>query len=300
MTNAGIRLVWLPDMTRKRGALFALLSALMFGVGTPLIKLRFSAVEPLLLSALINLGSTVGVALFADIVRGPSKLFTRENRVPFTGSLLFGAILGPVLLVWGIGHTPGSAAALLLNLEAAFTAVIAWLIFREHMGPRVVFGLVLTTLGGVVVSANAGTGPGRFSAGLAIAGACLCWAIDNNCTVRLRDVAPAQFTFWKGLISGGILLVACLAWGISLPTGRTLAEAAALGACCHGLALLVFVMALQRLGAGRTAAYFAMAPFAGAATAVLLLDDPVTPQLLLAAALMAGGVASLFTEPHHS
>ena len=285
-------------MSRKNGALFALLAALLFGLGTPLIKLRFSAVNPLLLGALINLGSGVIVALISRVEWHPGQLFSRGNRLPFIGSLATGGMAGPVLLVWGIAHAPGSSAALLLNLEAAFTALIAWLIFREHIGTRVVLGLVLVTAGGVLVSASEASGPGRIEAGLAIAGSCLCWAIDNNCTVRLKSVSAAQFTFWKGEISGGVMITSCLVGGLSIPNGRMLFEALALGACCHGLALLVFVMALQRLGAGRTAAYFSTAPFIGAATAVVILGDPVTSQLLLAAGLMACGVASLITEPH--
>lgn len=284
-------------MTRNRGALFALLAALLFGIGTPLIKLLFSGVDPILLGALINLGAALGVAIITRIPWRLGDLTRRENRLPFAGSVICGGVLAPVLLVWGIAHAPGSAAALLLNLEAAFTALIAWIFFRENIGPRFVIGLVLVTLGGVLVSVNEGSGPGRIAAGLAIAGSCLCWAIDNNCTARLQGVTPAQFSLWKGIIAGGVLLAACLVIGTPFVSGRIFGQAILLGACCHGLALLVFVTAIQRLGAGRTAAYFAAAPFVGAATSLVLLGDPVTSQLLIAAVLMAAGVTALITEP---
>lgn len=286
------------SMNRKHGALFALLAALLFGVGTPLIKLRFSAVDPILLAALINLGAALGVAVITRIGWRLGNLTLPVNRLPFAGSILCGGILAPALLVWGIAHVPGSAAALLLNLEAAFTALIAWAFFRENIGPRFVIGLVLVTLGGVLVSGNAGSGSGRALAGLAIATSCLCWAIDNNCTARLKEVTPAEFSLWKGIIAAAALFVICAARGTPLVALNVLGEAVILGACCHGLALLVFVTALQRLGAGRTAAYFAAAPFVGAAASVALLGEEITPALVCAASLMAAGVAALLTEPH--
>lgn len=289
----------MPAPSPRHGATYALLAALLFGVGTPLIKRWFSGVDPLLLAALLNLGAALGVAAWTRIPWRFGTLALAPNRLPFAGSLLCGGLLAPVLLVWGIAHTPGASAALLLNLEAGFTALLAWAFFRERLSARLVLGLALITAGGVLVSSSdAGSGPGRAAAALAIAASCLCWAIDNNCTARLRQVTPAQFALWKGLLASGALFALCACRETPGGDWRTLGGAVLLGVFCHGLALLVFVMALQRLGAGRTAAYFAAAPFVGAAASVALLGDPITRPLLVAAALMAGGVAALLTEPY--
>jgi drug/metabolite transporter (DMT)-like permease len=285
-------------MTRRRGICCALIAAVLFGAGMPLIKLGFSAFDPLLLSAFLNLGAALGVALVTRIPWGLGALTTRCNRLPFAGSAVCGGVLAPVLLVWGIAHTPGSAAALLLNLEAPFTTLIAWFFFREKIGLRFVLGLGMVTTGGVLVSINGGSGPGQAVAGLAIAASCLCWAIDNNCTARLKEVRPAQFSLWKGVISGLFLLVLCGGLRIPLPGTPALGKALLLGAFCSGLPLIAFVSAIQCLGAGRAIAFFASAPFVGAALSVALLGDPVTPRLLLAAVLMVLGVAALLTEPH--
>ena len=95
-------------MTHNRGVLFALLAALLFGIGTPLIKLRFSAVDPLLLAGLINLGAALGVAALTRTPWRLGRLVARENRLPFAGSVVCGGILAPALLVWGVAHAPGS------------------------------------------------------------------------------------------------------------------------------------------------------------------------------------------------
>lgn len=283
-------------MHRKFGTPLALISALLFGVGTPLIKLRFSGVDPLLLAGLISIGSSVGVALLTRVSWDPAKLLEPRNRHYFGGSVTTGGIAAPFLLMWGIAHAPGSTASLLLNLEAALTALIAWGVFRDRLGNRVVFGLVLVTIGGVIISTSKSSGGVHFTASLAVAMSCVCWAVDNNCTARLRDVISAQFTFWKGILSGGVLLgVFAFMRAAPLPDHRTIVEAFLLGTCCHGIALLAFVIAMKQLGASQTTAYFAIAPFVGASMAVLLLGEPVSARLLLSAALMAVGVIALLT-----
>ncbi len=288
----------MPQTRHRQGALLALLAALLFGAGTPLIKLFFGAVDPIWLGALISLGSGLGVAAVMRVRWRIGPLVTRENRLPFAGSTLIGGAMAPVLLVWGISHAPGSAAALLLNLEAPFTTLIAWLFFREKVGVRFLVGLALVTLGSIVVSLHEGGGQGRVLAGFAVAGACLCWAIDNNCTAQLKGVEPAQFAIFKGLFAA-LLLFPLGVGRVGSSIGWSLTGAALLvGACSNGIALLVFVMSIQRLGAGRTAAYFATAPFVGAAASVAVLGEPVTPHLLAAAALMALGVGILLSERH--
>lgn len=285
-------------MNRQLGIALALLSAVLFGIATPLIKLRFSALDPLLLAGMLSIGSGAGVALLLRISWNPDRLLHGRNRLFFAGSVATGGIAAPFLLVWGIEHSLGSTASLLLNFEAALTALIAWGVFRDRISGRIVFGLVLVTLGGMVISTTANSGSDPFGGSLAVAASCLCWAIDNNFTARLQNIRSAQFTLWKGLISGVVLLGAFAALRATpLPGSQTIAEALLLGICCNGLALLAFVVALKQLGAGQTTAYFGIAPFVGAIMAVLVLGEPVSTRLVVAAALMASGVIALMTAP---
>jgi drug/metabolite transporter (DMT)-like permease len=215
----------------------------------------------------------------------------------FVVSVLSGGIASPFLLVWGTAHSTGSAASLLLNLEAVFTALLAWAVFRERLTLTVLAGLALVTAGGMVVSSGGGDGGEKsFLGALSVAGCCLAWAVDNNAMVRLKGVPPPLLTLWKGLLAGIVLLVSSFISGSPMPAQHSLVEAVLVGTGCYGIALLCFIHALNNAGAGRAAAYFAVAPFIGAAFSIILLNEPMSIRLFIAAGLMAAGLVTLFLE----
>ena len=172
----------------NRSVLFALLAAALFGASTPFAKLLVGEISPLLLGGLLYLGSGVGLSVTRVIRdRGwkPSGL-ARQEWPWLLGAILFGGVLGPVALLFGLTYTSGSTASLLLNLEAVLTALIAWIAFRENADRRVVLGMVAIVAGGVVLSWPTGEASASNWLGtLAIAAACLCWAIDNNLTRKV-------------------------------------------------------------------------------------------------------------------
>ena len=108
-------------MTRlPPGAAAALLAALLFGASTPLAKRLLGELPPVLLAGLLYLGSGVGLAILRALRRlraGETAPLTSRDVPWLAGAILFGGVLGPVLLMAGLESTPASAAALLLNLE---------------------------------------------------------------------------------------------------------------------------------------------------------------------------------------
>ncbi|WP_026036581.1 DMT family transporter [Limnohabitans sp. Rim47] len=286
-------------MNRSVGV--ALGAAALFGVSTPLAKWLVGEVQPLLLGGLLYLGSGLGLALM--------RLW-RERGWPASGlspyewpwlaaAILFGGVLGPVALMFGLTQTSGSVASLLLNLEAVLTAVLAWLVFKENADRRVVLGMLAIVAGGVVLSwptgqmaASDGLGPA------AIALACLCWAIDNNLTRKVSASDALFIASTKGLIAGGVNTAIALALGLSWPDSSTLLGIIVVGLLGYGVSLVWFVMALRGLGAARTGAYFSTAPFMGAAVAVLFLGETTSPLFWLASALMGLGVWLHLSERH--
>jgi drug/metabolite transporter (DMT)-like permease len=180
------------------------------------------------------------------------------------------------------------------------TALIAWFVFRENFDRRIALGMASIVAGAVVLAwpgggADAG---GPILPALAIAGACLAWAIDNNLT---RKVSLADATFIamvKGLAAGATNIGIAFALGAAMPAPGPALAGAAVGFVSYGVSLTLFVLALRHLGTARTGAYFSTAPFVGALIAVVALGEPVTPALGLAAFLMGAGVWLHVTEHH--
>src|SRR3954449_6024888 len=286
------------------GILFALTSALLFGASTPFAKLLLGTLDPWMLAGLLYLGSGLGLAALR-IGRRVMGRPTTETPLRFAdlpwlaGVVLAGGVIGPVLLMIGLAHTSASAGSLLLNLEGLATMAIAWLIFRENVDRRLLLGASAILAGAVLVSwpgERSGFGVGWGA--LAIAGACLAWGIDNNLTRKLSSADPVQIALIKGLIAGSVNLILSLAQGSTLPGLSVMLGAGIVGLAGYGISLVLFVLALRHLGTARTGAYFSTAPFVGAALAIVIFGDPVTPGLIVAGALMALGIYLHVSERH--
>jgi len=284
-------------MPPLHGIAAALAAALLFGASTPCAKLLLGEVDPWLLAGILYLGSGLGLSALRWVRRKEAAPLGRGDGKWLAGAVLAGGVAGPVLLLYGLAHTTAATSSLLLNAEGVLTALLAWIVFRENAGRRVVLGMAAIIAGAVVLSWPQGSVAASWPA-FAILAACLCWAIDNNLTrkVSLRD--PVQIAAIKGLGAGIGNLALALAWGAPLPAPGVVAIGAALGLFGYGLSLVAFVVALRDLGTARTGAYFSTAPFAGAALAVALLGEPLSPGLLAAALLMGVGVWLHLTERH--
>ena len=280
---------------RQRAIVFALLSAALFGASTPLAKILLGSTSPLLLAGLLYLGAGIGLGAWLAVRRGFRPI--AGGDLPWLGAaVIAGGIAGPALLMFGLVRTDGATASLLLNLEAVFTAVIAWVAFRENVDRRVFAGMVAIVIGGAVLSFQ---GTPRLESGtILIAAACLCWALDNNLTRRISGGDAATLACIKGLVAGSVNLGLALAQGAHLPAPGFLAVAGVVGLLGYGVSLALFIVALRDLGTARTAAYFSVAPFFGAGLAVLLLAETPGTAFWIATALMALGVGLHISERH--
>src|SRR5688572_24999756 len=270
----------------QRTAIFyALASAALFGASTPLAKLLVGEVQPLALAGLLYLGSGIGLLVwFLLRKRGERATHLSRADLPWlAGAILAGGVLGPALLMYGLTRTDGATASLLLNLEAVLTASIAWIVFRENVDRRVFLGMVAIVAGGVVLSWDEMPRGGGLTGPLLIAGACLAWAIDNNLTRRVSGGDAVTIAGVKGLVAGAVNLSLALFQGAALPGTGILASAAAVGLFGYGISLVLFVVALRNLGTARTGAYFSVAPFFGAALALLVLSESPSAAFWIAA-----------------
>ncbi len=280
-------------------------AAALFGLSAPMAKLLLPSSTPLVLASLLYLGGGLGLTCLEALRRmSPTGGSQREARlgskdVPLLlGVILCGGILGPVLMLTGLARLTGVTASLMLNLEGPFTILLALLVFGEHLGRAGALSAVSIMTGAMVLGLQEGELRGDVLGVLALAGACLSWAVDNNLTQRLSLKDPLSLVRIKALGSGACTLV--LAWltGQPFPSPRVLAATLVLGFASYGLSIVLDAYALRLLGAAREAAYFATAPFVGALAAVPLLGERLRPLDLLAGALMAVGVVLLLRERH--
>ncbi|MEO8847265.1 MAG: EamA family transporter [Casimicrobiaceae bacterium] len=288
-----------------RGVIYALGSAVLFGMSIPLAKLLVGVVSPLLLAGLLYAGAGLGLLLVLGVRRRWTHQGTAAN-LPRPGewrwlaaAIFFGGLAGPVALMYGLVTTAASTASLMLNLEAVFTALFAWFVFRENFDRRVGLGMLAIVSGGLLLAWTPGESGQASLGSLLIALACICWALDNNLTRKVAASDAVAIAGIKGLIAGAVSLSLALLLGDTLPAMRVIGAAAVVGFLGYGVSLVLFVLALRHLGSARTGAYFSVAPFFGAALAFLLQGEAVTWQLIVAGVLMALGVWLHLTE-HHS
>lgn len=276
--------------------LWCLIAAALFGASTPAAKALIGELSPLTLAGLLYLGAAIAVAPVA--FRGGSPAGRRDpaNRRRLAGVVLFGGILGPAALLYGLRTAPAASASLWLNLETLATTLFALLIFREHIGLRAGVAHGLLVLGGVLLAVPTA---GADSAAVGwIALACACWGLDNNLTALIDGFTPAQSTLAKGLVAGTFNLSAGLLLDGPSSGVAITALALGLGALAYGVSLLLYVGAAQQLGAARSQMIFSIGPFLGVPIAWLLLDEPVFGLQVVAGLIMLIAVGLLLGTTH--
>lgn len=287
----------IPTALRNRGVQAALLSAVLFGAGTPFAKALLGEVSPWLLAGLLYCGSGLGLSLVRLIRRAPRVHLAKNEILPLVGSIFFGGVLGPVLLLAGLANMPASGASLLLNAEGVFTALLAWFVFRENFDRRIAIGMAAIVAGAIVITVPQGVELGSPWPALAILGACLSWGLDNNITRKIALTDATWLAAVKGAVAGPVNLVLAFALGAQLPAVPNIAGAMLVGFFAYGISLTLFIVGMRHVGTARAGAYYSIAPFAGALIA-LAFGEPITWPLLLAAALMGVGIWLHLTERH--
>jgi drug/metabolite transporter (DMT)-like permease len=283
----------------RRGGIYGLLAAALFGLSAPIAKHLLGDVSPQVLAGLLYLGAGVGLSAWrAARPSAHEAALKRPDLLPLLGVIVSGGVLGPLLMLVGLERVSAVVGSLLLNLEGPLTMLLAVLFFREHLGR---YGLVAATfiLGGAALlkleTRSGGVdGWGMLAVGLA----CLAWAIDNNLTQRLSLRDPFAIVRIKTLAAGSFNLAVGFLLGGQLPGWRITAGALVLGLLSYGASVVLDAYALRLVGAAREAAYFATAPFVGALAATVISD--VGFRLLDVAAMctMAVGAAALLLERH--
>ncbi|MCR6478408.1 DMT family transporter [Variovorax sp. ZS18.2.2] len=281
-----------------RGGLLALLAAALFGISTPLVQHFGKGLGALTTAALLYAGAAaVGFASRQRVEREARMVRADLPRLSLMAA--FGAILGPVGLAWGLQHTSGTSASLMLTLEALFTALLARLLYQETMERRVWLAMLCLLAGGVALVLDQGRGGGTQLWGmLAVLVATAAWGMDNTLSRALAERDPGQVVLGKAAM--GAAATALLAWlfGERPPALTAAMVLFAVGASGYGLSLRFYLLAQRAFGAARTGSVFAFAPFIGAAFAIALGDRSGTWAMAVGGIFMMLGVALHLVESH--
>jgi drug/metabolite transporter (DMT)-like permease len=270
-------------------------SAVLFGASTPASKILLGRLGPMTLAGVLYAGAALAVAPWAlsswpRPAQGGGKDVGR-----LVGAVVFGGIVGPVLLLEGLAVASAATVSLWLTLETVATAILARWLFREHLTTATWLAVALVTLASVLVTP---AGPGGGAAIALVALACFAWGLDNNLTAVIDRFTPAQITFAKGLVAGAVNL-GLGGWLEPRTAGlSSLAAGLAVGALGYGASLLLYVAGAQQLGATRSQMIFATAPLWGFGVAWVALSEPLGPVHVVSAGLMAGAIWLWHRERH--
>jgi drug/metabolite transporter (DMT)-like permease len=281
-----------------KGATLALLAAILFGISTPLVQRAGSGLGPFTTAAWLYGGAALMGALLRQPV-GKEAALCRTDIPSLVVMAFFGALIGPVALAWGLQHTSGTSASLMLSLEALFTVLLARALYREVMGRRVWAAMLLLLAGGLILVVDRGfNGEVQLLGLLAVLVATAAWGIDNTLSRALAERDPGQVVLWKSVM--GVLAATALAVvsGETLPSFWAFVALVAIGATGYGLSLRLYLLAQRAFGAARTGSVFAFAPFIGALLAVALGEQAPSWAIGVGGLLMLGGVALHLVESH--
>lgn len=262
---------------KQRAAGYAVLAAALYAVSVPLSKQLMNQVAPTMMAAFLYLGAGLGLGMYGlvqrRIGRGKKPDPLTRKELPYTVAMVVLDIAAPILLMLGISMSHSASVSLLNNFEIVATSLIALVIFGEAISRRLWLAIALVTLASAILSFE-GAQALAFSRGsLFVLGACLCWGFENNCTKMISNKSSVEIVVIKGTFSGLGSLVVALIVGERLPALGWIACVLALGFVAYGLSIHFYIMAQKDLGAAKTSAFYAVAPFLGVAFSMLLLNE---------------------------
>lgn len=289
-------------MENRRAISIAILAAALFGISSPISKLLLKEIPPTLMASLLYLGAGFGMLA----INMAKRLYKREpieakmtkDQMPYILGMIILDVAAPVCLMIGLRMTTAANASLLSNFEIVATALIALLIFNEAIGKRMWVAISLITLSTMILSVEDLSSFSFSNGSIFIIFACLCWGLENNCTRMLSLKDPLQIVVVKGFGAGlGSLMIAFALRQYST-NFLYLVMALILGFVSYGLSIYFYIVAQRELGAARTSAYYALAPFIGVLLSIMIYGQQITGSFIASFAIMITGAYFAAVEHH--
>ncbi len=284
---------------KKTAIIAGLLSGLLFGIATPFSKLLLTNLNSFQLAGLLYIGA--GIAMIPAIMKTGSQirlLFNRNNIVRTLGIILFGGLLGPLLLLIGLHAADAASVSIWLNMELVATAILGVLIFKDSLDKLTWIGVVLTVFAGLITSF--GEGVSGLTSALLITAACFCWGVDNHLTALTDGATPQAVTFVKGIMAGLVNLIIGISIADNQIVFNNIIAALIVGGFSYGLSIVLYVTSAQNIGATRGQILFSTAPLWGVILSYIFFQDTFhwTHIISIVLLILAVIVINLITHKH--
>ena len=281
------------DISIKKGIFLAILAAALYAINAPFSKLLLDSMPSTLMAGFLYLGAGLGMGVIF-LLRKAQKSETAEAKLthaelPYTLTMILLDIAAPICLLVGLNGTTAANASLLNNFEIVATAIIALMVFRESISKRLWMGIVFVVISCALLSIE-DLSDLQFSYGsLFILIACVCWGFENNCTRKISSKDPLQIVLLKGIFSGTGSIIIGLCIGERISALLSVLAVLGVGFVAYGLSIYLYVHAQRLLGAARTSAYYAIAPFIGTLLSLAVFRETPTVSYFVSLAIMAVG-----------
>ena len=278
---------------QKKAIFFALLAAVLYAINSPFSKLLLDKIPAKMMAAFLYLGAGIGLFIVGMIQRATGRrekeLPLTKKELPYTVGMVVLDIAAPIFLMIGLTMTTAANASLLNNFEIVATSIIALMIFKETISKRLWLAIVLVTVSSIILSFEDMSSLSFSLGSIFVLLACVCWGFENNCTRMLSSKNPLEIVVIKGFGSGIGSLVIAFVTGESMPSLIFIFCALLLGFVAYGLSIYFYIYAQRDLGAAKTSAYYAAAPFVGAGLSLLIFRELPSISYIVALVIMLAG-----------
>jgi drug/metabolite transporter (DMT)-like permease len=272
------------------GYVYAILGAVCGGSITTLDKILLADNGPV---AITGLGFVLsGFMLLLYRPREPPA----RNSLPYLLFMgLVGALLAPLMYIFGLNQTTAVNASLLANGEILFTTLIAVLVFGERLGRAQAIRGVPIVAGLIIISTGLDFAHLTFFQGLTgnmlVIGSTVGWAVENNViVVATRKFEVLSLSKFRNLIGGAVVMAFMLVAGLSFSFTLYNTLVLVLMALATAIATCLFIAAIKRLGAIRMLLVWSSSTVFGALFALIFLGEHISSAQLVGGACTLLGV----------
>lgn len=261
----------------KQGIILAILAAALYAINSPFSKLLLDYMPSTLMAAFLYIGAGLGMAVISLLQKlsghGRQEEKLSKAELPYVIAMIVLDIAAPICLLLGLSMTTAANASLLNNFEIVATSFIALLFFKEQISPRLWLGIIAITISCMILSFEDISSLYFSKGSLFVLLAACCWGLENNCTRKISSKDPLQIVLLKGIFSGSGSLIIGFSIGERVKTLWSLPCVLLLGFVAYGLSIYTYVYAQRILGASRTSAYYAVAPFVGVFLSLIIFRE---------------------------